>query len=193
MHGKHVTGNRVAALSNAGFEAVGMADSIRGRRFELRLRPFADDTTLALQAILREHRLDGLVDVKNPFDITPMANEAAYAALVGSILDDPAVDAAVVGIVPLTPALQTLPGGVVERESVLDPGSVCQLLPQVVGARDKAVVAVVDSGAIFDPMEAALEAGGIPVFRSADRAIKALRRWIGVRLDETSPSGRHAS
>jgi acyl-CoA synthetase (NDP forming) len=181
LRGKTVNGNRVAAVSNAGFEAVGMADSIKTGRQSLRIPPFTGDTARSLAEALEEFRLDGLVDVKNPFDITPMANDEAYARLIGTILENPGIDAAVVGIVPLTPALQTLPAIEGGRESIRDPNSVCQLLPKVAEATGKPVVAVVDSGTIFDPMAEELEAGGMPVFRSADRAMRMLCRWINVK------------
>jgi acyl-CoA synthetase (NDP forming) len=115
-----------------------------------------------------------------------MATDTAFTDLVGTLLADPKVDAAVVGIVPLTPAMQTLAAGDAHRESVLDPGSVCQLLPEVARTSGKPVVAVVDSGVLFDPMEAALESGGLPVFRSADRAMRALCRWVDVRIRRRS-------
>jgi acyl-CoA synthetase (NDP forming) len=51
----------------------------------------------------------------------------------------------------------------------------------IAAAGDKPVVAVVDSGALFDPLCEALRAGGLPVFRSADRAVRALCRWIAQR------------
>jgi acyl-CoA synthetase (NDP forming) len=179
---RNARGERVVALSNAGFEAVGMADSIRGEHRALELVRFSDDAAADLQAILTEFRLDGLVDVKNPFDITPMANDEAYARLVETILDDDAVDVAVVGIVPLTPALQTLAEGENHRESVAAAGSICQRLPDVAAASTKPVVVVVDSGELFDPMAEALQARGLPVFRAADRAMRVLRRWLDVKV-----------
>ncbi|MCD4750275.1 MAG: acetate--CoA ligase family protein [Thermoanaerobaculales bacterium] len=181
LRGKEIAGNNIAAVSNAGFEAVGMADSIKVGRYGLQLNSFDETISRALSNILEEFKLDGLVDVKNPFDITPMANDEAFVRLVSTILEDPNVDAAVIGIVPLTPALQTLPESEDHRENVLDPRSLCQLLPQVAAKSHKPVVVVVDSGEIFDPMVATIENGGLPVFRSADRAMKALCRWVEVK------------
>lgn len=182
FRGVSIEGNRVAAVSNAGFEAVGMADAIRVGRAEITLQPFVGDTRRRLEEILVQFKLNGLVDVKNPFDITPMANDEAYAQLIGTILDDSNIDGAMVGIVPLTPALQTLPGDPGSRESVLNPGSICQILPQVAREKGKPVVVVIDSGDLFDPMEDALEAAGLPVFRSADRAMRALCRWMELKV-----------
>lgn len=181
LRGRRIAGDRVLAMSNAGFEAVGMADSIVHDRGRLRLGRYRPATAAALARQLESHRLHGLVDVKNPFDVTPMADDAAFAELVGAALGDDEVDAAVVGIVPLTPAMQTLASGSGHRESVDDPGSICRLLPQVAAGQDKPVVAVVDSGELFDPMAATLEAGGLPVFRAADRAMRALATWLAVK------------
>jgi len=97
------------------------------------------------------------------------------------VLGDRGIDAAVVGIVPLTPAMQTLAPGEGHRESIHDPGSIAQLLPAAVAASDKPVVAVIDSGVPFDPLVEALRAGGLPVFRAADRAVRALCKWVDVK------------
>jgi len=178
LRGRRAAGKRLAAISNAGFETVGMADSIRRNGAELVLPPFGARTEEALAKILFDHGLDALVDVRNPFDITPMTNDTVYADLVAEVLADPGIDAAVIGIVPLTPALQTLPPGDGYHESITDPGSIAQRLPRLVAATDKPVIAVVDAGRLFDPLADALRGGGLPVFRSADRAVRALCTWI---------------
>ncbi len=180
-------GNRLAAVSNAGYESVGMADSIRQPGAELRLAAFSPATAESLAKLLSDNRLDGLVDVKNPFDVTPMAGDTVYADLVAEILADPGIDAVVAGIVPLTPAMQTLAPGEGHIESILDPGSVAQRLPEVAAAADKPLVAVVDSGAIFDPLATALERGGLPVFRTADRA--SGRSAVGSTPNEQTSTG----
>ncbi len=73
LRGKTACDNRLAAVSNAGYESVGMADSIRRGEAELRLAVFSGPTQEAMGAILAEHGLARLVDVKNPLDTTPMA------------------------------------------------------------------------------------------------------------------------
>jgi len=191
LRGKRVRGNRLAAMSNAGFESVGMADAIRGERCNLRLARFAPETARRLQELLANNRLDGLVDVKNPFDVTPMATDAAFAGLVETILEDPETDVMAAGIVPLTPAMQTLPPSERWKESIDDPGSIARLLPAVAARSTKPLVAVIDSGELYDPMAGALTAGGLPVFRRADRAVRSLRRWTDVRLRQAGQSGEH--
>jgi len=186
FRGKRVTGRRLAAMSNAGFESVGMADSIEGERARLVLADFTDATRDNLQTTLEAARLDGLVDVKNPFDVTPMADDASFAALVDTVLADPGVDVMAAGIVPLTPAMQTLAPGDGHAESVFDEASIARRLPEVASEHDTPLVAVVDSGHRFDAMVGVLENGGLPVFRSADRAVRVLTRWIDVTLKNSS-------
>jgi len=175
-------GNRVAAISNAGFESVGMADSIRQEHAELRLVPFSGLAATALHETLARHKLDGLVDVKNPLDLTPMASDQVYGQIVAHVLDNDEVDVVVVGIVPLTPSLQTLPPAQGHTESIYDDGSIARLLPAVARGSRKPVVVVVDSGQRFDPLADELEDGGVPVFRAADRAVRVLCKWVDVKL-----------
>ena len=80
------------AVSNAGFESVGMADSIEGERSRLVLAPFSTDTRATLSTILEVSRLDGLVDVKNPFDVTPMAGDTVFADMMVEVLGDDKID-----------------------------------------------------------------------------------------------------
>jgi len=42
-------------------------------------------------------------------------------------------------------------------------------------------VVVVDAGALYDPMAQALSAAGIPVFRTADRALRLLNVYCAER------------
>jgi acyl-CoA synthetase (NDP forming) len=125
--------------------------------------------------LLGEAGLAGLTAIANPLDLTPMAGDATYADAVTAVLDDPGVDVAVVGCVPFTPSLQTLP------DQVGTPGS----LPTRLAALAKHPtpwVAVVDGGKLYDPMADHLVADGIPVLRSMDRAVRLLGRYLGTGL-----------
>jgi acyl-CoA synthetase (NDP forming) len=182
LRGRPLRGDRLAAVSNAGFEAVGMADSIKGTISGLRLVPFSAACATAISETLARRRLDGLVDVKNPLDVTPMADDRLFARIVEQVLDDDEVDLAVVGVVPLTPALQTLPPGADHGESIHHEDSIASLLQSAAATTTTPVVVVVDAGRLFDPLADRLQASGLPVFRNADRAVRALRRWARVKL-----------
>lgn len=166
----------LAAVSNAGFECVAMADSMG----PFRPASFGGATVRRLREILAHHRLEEVVGVRNPLDLTPIVGDAGFAEAARAVLEDEGVDLAVVGCVPLTGALSTLaaPG---HREDLECEGSVVRRLASLWQVTAKPWVAVVDSGAPYDPMVRALEAEGVPVFRTADRALRLLAVWAGVR------------
>ena len=60
---------------NAGFETVGMADTVLGARNELELPELGAATAVHIRAALPPSRLESLVSVRNPLDLNPMADE----------------------------------------------------------------------------------------------------------------------
>jgi hypothetical protein len=70
----------------------------------------------------------------------------------------------------------------VPQESITSPASIASTLPRLAGSQEKPVIVVVDSGTWFDPLAERLEAGGLPVFRSADRAVRVVCRYIDTTL-----------
>ena len=173
-----VTGWRLAAVSNAGFECVAIADNL-GR---FTLPPFGPAATRTLEEIFGRSRIDKVVDVHNPIDLTPMTGDEAYADTVRAVVNDPDYDAAVVGIVPLTAALNTLPPGAGHREDVSHPEGIVARLGALKDVRGMPWVVVVDAGALYDPMARALTAAGIPTFRAADRALRLLNVYCESRM-----------
>jgi len=176
LHGKSFNGTRLAAISNAGYESVGMADNILGDDYHMNLEAFSPETMTRLSKILAEARLDTLVDVKNPMDINPMASDAVYEAVIEAVLGDPNIDLLVLCLVPLTGALKTLSTDIEADDSI------ATRLPRLVHESDKPVVAVVDSGRLFDPLENMLQSSGVVTIRSADRAVWTLGRYVKSRL-----------
>ncbi len=167
-------GARVGAITNAGFECVAIADRLGA----LRLADLSADTVARLEALFREARLGEIVSVRNPADVTPMLDDAGYEAAVRAILDDPAVDVGVVGCVPLTGRLSTLPPGPGHGEDLARDDAVGPRLVRIRRESTKPWVAVVDAGRDYDPLAGFLEDGGIPTFRSADVALRRLERWV---------------
>jgi acyl-CoA synthetase (NDP forming) len=180
LHGKKIRGNRIAGVSSAGFEAVGMADRIQTADYTLEMAPLAPATCVEIGDVLKQNRLDLLVEVRNPLDINPGSDDRVHARIVEILSRDPHVDAVVVGIIPLGYNTRTLPG--VNPYGFESEESFVRLLPPVAARSEKPVIAVVDSGALYDPMVAALEGQGMVVFRSSDQALDALGRYIGGRL-----------
>ncbi|MBU0970838.1 MAG: acetate--CoA ligase family protein, partial [Proteobacteria bacterium] len=75
---KPIRGNRLAAVSGAGFEAVGMADSIQSDDFSMELARFEPGTRDAIAKILEEKGLSAFVTLSNPLDINPAADDEAH-------------------------------------------------------------------------------------------------------------------
>jgi acyl-CoA synthetase (NDP forming) len=167
-----VEGPGCGVVSNAGFECVAMADSLG----LLRLADLGTATRARLAEAFAAARIDGFVDVHHPLDLTPLCGDAPFVAAAEAVLADPAVQVGLVGCVPLTQALATLPDEV-ERT-----GGIAERLADLWQRTTKAWVAVVDSGGLYDAFAARLARAGVPVFRSADRAARLLGRYAGWRL-----------
>jgi acyl-CoA synthetase (NDP forming) len=178
MRGRRAGGTRLGAVSNAGFECVAVADALAG----LTLAQLGPDTRTAIATLLRDARLESVVAPGNPLDTTPLLGDRAFAEAARLVLDDPGVDLGLIGCVPLTPALATLPGDL-DR-----PDSIAHALAALWRASLKPWVAVVDAGPLYDPFASALEAGGVPTFRTADRALALLSVWARQRITPSSAS-----
>ncbi len=179
LRGRQLQGLRMGAVSNAGYETVAFADNAGPFRFV----PWSEQTSERIQSLFRESKLDRIMNVANPLDVNPLMSDLPFVETVRAILADPGVDAGVVGCVPLTGSLQTLPKGEGHGEDLDEPGSVVAGLGALWQETVKPWVMVIDSGALYDPMAARLEEAGVPVFRSADRAMKALAIWAGLKRE----------
>jgi acyl-CoA synthetase (NDP forming) len=164
---------RIGAVSNAGFECVAFADSLGG----CSLASLGRETASRLTALFRSARIEGLVDVHNPLDVTPMADDEAFAAAVETLASDEAVDIVIAGCVPLTAQLNTLAPGAGHVEDATRADAVGPRLARVFHGMRKPMVVVIDSGALYDRLTDGLSRAGVPVFRSADRALNALNAW----------------
>jgi acyl-CoA synthetase (NDP forming) len=176
---KAVGGWRLGAISNAGFECVAIADNLG--HFDL--PTFDEMTTARLESIFRSARIDSVVDVHNPLDLTPMAGDAPYEDVVRAVLYASNIDAAIVGCVPLTPAMNTLPAGPGHREDLSQDDSFASRLVRLKAATIKPWVAVVDAGKVYDPLVALLEAHQVPTFREADRALRLFNVFCAAQLN----------
>lgn len=178
LRDKQVRGWRLGAVSNAGFECVAIADSL-GR---FHLEPFSEATSGRLATLLESRRLEAVVAVANPLDLTPIMDDEPYEGAVRAVLEDERIDVGIVGCVPLTGALQTLPRGGEHDEDVRATGSIASRLAARFRESDKAWVAVVDGGTHYDTMAAQLEDDGVPTFRTADRALRLFGAYCASRL-----------
>ncbi|MDH3497763.1 MAG: acetate--CoA ligase family protein [Gemmatimonadota bacterium] len=170
-------GRRLGAVSNAGFECVAIADAMAGLE-PGRLGP---DTTRRIVTALAAGGLEGVVSTQLPLDLTPTMDATGYETCVRAVLEDDGVDVGVVGCVPLTPALATLPAGAGHAEDAARADALAARLGRLRHTVRKPWVAVVDAGSGYDALVSLLEAARIPTFRSADRAVRALAAYCAPR------------
>jgi acyl-CoA synthetase (NDP forming) len=173
LEGRPAAGSGLGAVSNAGFECVAAGDAPG----PLALATLGHGTVARLEGLLAASRLEDVVQVRHPLDLTPTMPDAGFAEAVRAVLQDDAVDLGVVGVVPLTPALRTLPPGPGHREDCGAPDALAGLLARIWRETTKPWVAVVDAGPLYDAFAARLQAAGIPTFRTLDRAVGALAAW----------------
>ncbi len=174
-------GTGLALMSNAGYETIGMADSINHER-GFRLAALSNETKARIQKVLEDAGIASLVTVKNPLDVTPMATDEVHVAIAQALLDDPDVGGLVMGFVPLTPAMQTLPPGLVKGDSIDHPGSLTETLLKILQTSRKPVVTVVHGGRLYDDMVGKLFLELIPCFRRSDEAVQVFQTYIHARL-----------
>ena len=170
-------GPKLGAVSNAGFECVAFADNLGA----LKLAKFSPKTTDELAAVFKSASISEIVDVHNPLDLTPMTNDANYEQAIRIMLSSPDVEVGMVGVVPLSAAITTVAKDPLHsdahREDITRDDALCSRLERIMNDTSKAWLTVIDSGTVYDPLAARLEERGIPVFRSADRALKMLNAF----------------
>jgi hypothetical protein len=88
----------------------------------------------------------------------------------------------VVGCVPLTPALKTLPEAGGDQGGIREADSVATRLARLAAESTKPWVAVVDAGPLYDSLATMLSVSGVPTFRSIDRALGSLATFCRSRL-----------
>ena len=183
LHDKHIGGRRLGAISGAGFEAVGMADAIETDSFALEMGTLEASTVEQVEAVLKAKKLDALVEVRNPIDINPGADDEAHLQIVEAFLTDPNIDAVVVGLDPTAPAVRALESSRLRPGfDIHDPKSTVHLMPPLVDAHAKPVIGIVDGGQLYDAMCAGLMDRGVCIFRNCGRGTRALVRYVEARL-----------
>ena len=182
MRDKEVGGKRLGAVAGAGYDTVAIADSIQVGDFSMSLAAIGTSTRERLQAVLASKKLDALMEVRNPFDINPGADDEAHLLCTEAMAAEPEVDSVVVGLDPTSPMVRSLQKSARAGFDIDSPESIVQTLPALVASCPKPIVAFIDGGALFDPMADKLMEKGVCIFRSSERATRALVRYTEARL-----------
>ena len=183
LHRKEIHGNRLGGISGAGFEAVGMADSIESENFAMQMGDLEAGSVKRVEEILVAKKLDALVEVRNPIDINPGADDEAHLQITEAFLQDPNIDAVVVGLDPTAPSVRALEQSKLRPGyDIQDPKSTVHLMPPIVKRNAKPIIGIVDGGHLYDAMAAGLMDQGVCVFRNSARGTRALVRYVEARL-----------
>ena len=183
LHGRKFGGRRLGAISGAGFEAVSMADSIETDSFAMEMGQLETATVGRIKEILAAKRLETLVEVNNPIDINPGADDEAHLQVTEAFLRDAHIDAVVVALDPTAPAVRALESSKLRPgHDINDPASTVHLMPPIVARNDKPVIGVIDAGRLYDAMAARLMDQGVCIFRNCARATTALVQYAEARL-----------
>ena len=186
-----IRGKRLGAVSGAGFEAVGMADSLQSDEYSMSLGTYSETTRLAMKRLIASKGLEKLVPIKNPLDINPGADDEVHAYMAELLLNDENIDAVVIGLDPLSPVTHSLAETDIDAFRMDAPDGILTLLSDVRSRTSKPMVAVMDGGEKFEPLRKALRERGIPVFPVCDRAVAALSLYLESRL--AAEGLKHAS
>ena len=182
LHHKKV-GKRLGAISGAGFEAVGMADAIGSDNFSLQMGELQDASVKRVEEILLAKKLAALVEVRNPIDINPGADDEAHLQITEAFVIDPNIDAVIVGLDPTAPSVRSLQTSKLRPGyDISDPKSTVHLMPELVARYDKPIIGIVDGGRLYDAMCDALMDQGVCIFRNCSRGTRALVRYCEARL-----------
>ena len=160
--------NKVFMISNAGFESSGMADNIIEGGPLLAPAPKAE-LQEDLKEILTRYNLSGLVDIRNPFDVTPMCPDESALEIAEAAAKSGQYDAIIFATVPLSPAVKTLK----EENPFL-----LQKLAQISKTYNVPVMISVSAGAKFEYYRNLARAEGLCVFNNADEAVKQLSLYL---------------
>ena len=170
LHGKKVTGRRVAGVVNAGLDATMGADTLN----------FLEQAVLSASTIQKIRTLNthGLVDTHTSFlDVTPMTGDILFSQFVEAVIEDDNVDCLFVAIVPHIQTLKTM------EENYLDPDSFIVLLAEIARKSTKPIVVSVNSGNHYQNIVAYLEDQGVPVYANIPAAITSLDVLVKHRLE----------
>ena len=192
LHHKHIGGNRLGTISGAGFEAVAMADSIAVDGFSMEMAKLEPATVTRLEKILKAKGLDALMEVRNPIDINPAADDEAHLQCTVAFIEDPNVDAVVSSMDPISPRVMSTEQSGRKGFDMHNENSQVNTFPKLVRESDKPVICVVDGGMIYDPMATELMNRGVCIFRSCERAVHTLVRYVEGRLRTDAICRRHA-
>ncbi|QUH27605.1 acetate--CoA ligase family protein [Vallitalea guaymasensis] len=162
---KKVKGRKVAGVVNAGFEATIAADELGN----LELATLSEETNEKLKQL----NYHGLIDTSSSIiDVTPMTEDVLYAKYIEAIIQDDAVDAMFVSIVPHANDLRALPN------ACYDDDSLANTLVRLVKKYNKPITVSVNAGKFYREFVSIMEEGKVAVYDDIRSSVKALDTFV---------------
>ena len=163
-----VNGNRVAIIANAGYEKTNAADNLG----DLQLARFDEKTMAALKAVMPP-----MVEPDPLLDLTPMADDEMFERCVECVLQSAAVDALVISIVPQSTLIHTT-----DEEIRTNPDNIAARIIRMVHRYKKPTLVSVNvvsgADAVYNQLGRTLDAGGVPTYLTANRAMFCLNAFV---------------
>lgn len=180
FHSKSIMGYRIAGMSPAGFETVGIADSLHASDSNLELSKYSPDTKTTVSKLFEQYGLTELIDIKNPLDLTPGAGDQVYTGAIQAMQADHNIDAIVMSVGSLAPGTSHQKAD--SKPDAKENNSLVNQLPVIVKESRKPIVVFNDAGEAHLPINRYLQENGLPVYHTCSQAMRLLARYIEYRL-----------
>jgi len=172
LHDHEAKGRRIAVVTNAGYEKANAADNLG----DLTLAELDKETGTALRKILPD-----FVTVEPLLDLTPMVPDEVFIKSADLLLASDSVDALLISIVPHAGFLHTT-----DEEIETFPGNIAQGIVETAKKYKKplmvSLTATSGTDSSYNKLGRILESGGVPVFLSAEDAMRFLGEFVRYHL-----------
>ncbi|MEW5815882.1 MAG: acetate--CoA ligase family protein [Spirochaetota bacterium] len=172
LHDFKVSGKRVAVIANAGYEKTYAADNLG----DMVLAELDKPTEERLKEVLPP-----FANVDALLDLTPMVTDEQYEKCIDIMLSSDKVDAICLSIVPQAQILHTTD----EEIDTYKENIAARIVATVHKHKKPAVISVnvvYGTDAIYNKFGQVLDAGGVPTFLTAERAMVCLNAFIRYKL-----------
>ncbi|UCF98124.1 MAG: acetate--CoA ligase family protein [Spirochaetaceae bacterium] len=172
LHEFKVAGKRVAVIANAGYEKTYAADNLG----DLVLAELDRETIEKLKEIIPPY-----VNVEPLLDLTAMVSDEEFECCIDIMLSSPAVDALCVSIVPQAQLLHTTDQEIEHYER-----NIAARIVETVHKHNKPTVVSVNvvsgADAVYNRFGQVMDAGGVPTYLTAERAMTCLNAFLRYHL-----------
>jgi 3-hydroxypropionyl-CoA synthetase (ADP-forming) len=163
---KRFTGNNVAAITNAGFEATIFSDEIG----DMTIATLSEQTLKRLDKA-NTHKLAAVSSAI--LDVTPMSDDYMYGQFIEALLQDDGVDCLMISAVPHVESLKAAPSNCHDEDGLAN------IIIRLYEKYDKPIVVSINAGDYYDEFVSIMEKAGIAVYDNVKSAARVLDKVTG--------------